>query len=72
MKLFVKAKANAKNPSLAKISGNTYAVAVKEPAVDGCANTAIAKALAAHLKIAPSQVRLIAGHTAKQKLFEIK
>lgn len=71
MKIFVKAKAGAKVAGVTKISGNTYAVAVKEPPVDGRANEAIARALAKHLGVPPSNVRLIGGATAKQKLFEI-
>lgn len=71
MKLFVKAKPSAKQESVTKLSENTYVVAVKEPPVDGRANYAIARALAKHLRVAPSQVRLLGGATSRQKLFEI-
>ncbi len=48
-----------------------FTVAVKEPAVDGRANRAIERALAAYFKVAPSAVRIVAGHSAKQKIFEV-
>lgn len=72
MKIFVKAKPNAKQVSVSKLSGNVYAVSVKEPPVDGRANEAIERALAAHFDVAPSMVRIVGGSTAKQKLFEVR
>jgi uncharacterized protein YggU (UPF0235/DUF167 family) len=71
LKIFVKAKPSAKVPSVTKLSGNVYAVAVKEPPVDGRANLAVAAALAKHLGLAKSQVRLIGGATSRQKMFEV-
>ncbi|MFO0702620.1 MAG: DUF167 domain-containing protein [Candidatus Andersenbacteria bacterium] len=71
MKIFVRAKPSAKQASVTKLSENTYTVAVREPPVDGRANAAIARALAEHLGVAPSQVRLVAGASARQKLFEV-
>ena len=71
MKIFIKAKAGAKHPGVKKIGAAHFSVAVKEPAHDGRANAAIARALADHFDIAPSRVRLIRGHTGKEKTFEI-
>ncbi len=87
MRISVKAKPNAKQEKVELLtqaeldlhdSGNTrtksyetYAVWVKEPAVGGKANSAIAKALAKHFRISPSQVALVSGPTAKLKIFEI-
>lgn len=71
MKIFVKAKPSAKQPSVTKLSGNVYAVAVKEPPVDGKANEAVAVALAKHLGVPKWKVRLIGGATSRQKLFEV-
>lgn len=48
-----------------------FVVAVKEPAVDGRANRAIEKALAEYLGVTPSRVRIVAGHSAKEKTVEI-
>jgi uncharacterized protein len=50
---------------------NFITVWVKEPPVDGKANFAITKALAEYFKISSYNVRLISGHSSKQKVFEI-
>ncbi len=46
-------------------------VSVKEPPIAGRANMAIIKAVAGHLGVAPSRVRIISGFTSKQKILEI-
>ena len=85
MKIFVKGKPGAKEtkvvaptPKLWQEGSSEqssekewYLVSVKEPPQQGRANTAIAKALAEHFKVAPSQVQLISGATSKQKVFDI-
>ena len=71
MKIFVKAKPNAKEESIKKIDGINFVVAVKEPPAKGKANAAIAKVLAAYFDVAPSAVNLISGFSSKQKIFEI-
>jgi len=38
---------------------------------DGKANQAIIKALAGHLGVAPSRLRIVAGHTGRHKMVEI-
>jgi uncharacterized protein YggU (UPF0235/DUF167 family) len=85
MKIFVKAKAGAKEEKVEapavklwqEEGGKSeekewFKVSVKERAVQGRANIAIAKALAEYFKVSNSQVRLISGHTSKQKTFEIE
>ena len=84
MRITVKAKPRAKEekveqltqPSLGlegmKAETLVYKVSVKEAPEGGSANTAIARALAKHFGIAPSRVRLLSGHTSKQKVFEIE
>ena len=71
MKIFVKAKPNAKEGFIKKIDGINFVVAVKEPPKKGKANKAIAKALAEYFNVAPSAIRLVSGFSAKQKVFEI-
>lgn len=71
MKIFVKAKPNAKEERVERIDASHFIVAVKEPPRDGKANTAIAKALAEYFDISFSRVELISGFSAKQKIFEI-
>jgi uncharacterized protein YggU (UPF0235/DUF167 family) len=48
-----------------------YRVSVPEPPVDGRANEAIARALAAYFSVAKSTIVLVSGHTSKKKVFEI-
>jgi hypothetical protein len=71
MKIFVKAKPNAKEEFIKKIDGINFVVAVKEPPRKGKANAAIARLLAEYFNVAPSAVRLVSGFSAKQKVFEI-
>lgn len=71
MKINVKAKPAAKEEKIEKIDENNFVVSVKEPPVQGRANTAIAKALAEYFKVSNLQVRLISGFSSKQKIFEI-
>jgi uncharacterized protein (TIGR00251 family) len=48
------------------------AVRVTAPPVDGKANTALCRLLADRLGVAPSRVRVVQGHTARDKLVEIE
>ena len=83
MKIFIKAKPNAKEEKIEKIdppspngfgraSDSHFIVSVKEPPVQGKANAAIIKALAAYFNIAPSAVRLVSGFSSKNKVFDIE
>ena len=78
MRISVKAKPASKVEEVKKIdppvgrAGEThFVVSVKEPPVQGRANAAIIKALAAHFKVAPSRVRIVFGHTSREKIIEI-
>lgn len=71
MKIEVHAKPRAHEERVEKIDETHFVVAVKEPPVQGRANAAIVRALAAHFKVAPSRVRIVSGHTSRQKLIEI-
>lgn len=71
MKIFVKAKPGAKEEKVKKIDETHFAVAVKEPAKEGRATEAIARALAGYFGVAPSRVRLLSGFVSRQKVFEI-
>lgn len=51
--------------------GGGTVVFTKAPAVEGKANEAAARLLAAHFRVSRSQVRLVRGHTSKYKVFEI-
>lgn len=71
MKIFVKAKPNAKKEKVEKIDEAHFVVAVKEPPIKGRANIAVQKALAEYFKISLSQVILVSGFSSKHKIFEI-
>lgn len=78
MRIFVKAKPGAKvaeviklDPSVGQEGEVHFLVSVKEPPVQGRANAAIIKALAAYFKVAPSRVRIVFGHTSREKIVEV-
>ena len=47
------------------------AVAVSSPPVDGAANDAVVKAVAAALGLRPARVRVVSGHTARTKVIAL-
>ncbi len=84
MKILVKVRPSAKKELVERVGQPTlnfngeqkeeidfYKVWVKEPAVDGWANEAVIQALAEHLKIPKSFIKLKSGQTSRQKVFEI-
>lgn len=71
MKIVVHAKPRAREEAIEKIEDGRYVVAVREPPVQGKANEAIARALARYFRVAPSCVRLLAGFSAKEKVFDV-
>lgn len=72
MKIIVKARPGSKTESVEKIDDLHFEVSVKAPPMKGMANEAIRKALAAYFHISPARVNIIAGHTSKSKIVEIK
>lgn len=71
MKIFVKAKSGAKEAGVEKIDEAHFVVAVREPAKEGRANEAVARALADCFGVLRGRVRLISGFSSRQKIFEI-
>ena len=71
MKITVMAKTKKKIELVQQVSEKIYTVSVKEPAIEGRANSAIINALAKYFKISPSLIVLIKGETSKTKIFEI-
>ncbi len=71
MKILVKAKAGAKRESVEKLDEGTFVVAVKVRAEEGKANEAIERALAKHLGVPRSAVRIIKGFHSRQKVVDI-
>ncbi|MBI4225239.1 MAG: DUF167 domain-containing protein [Candidatus Sungbacteria bacterium] len=71
MRIFVAAKPGAKEERVEKIDETHFTVAVKEPPVQGKANRAIIKALAAYFNVPAWRVSIVSGHTSRQKVIEI-
>lgn len=72
MKIFISAKPGANEEKVEKLGEDSFRVAVKEPPVQGKANKAIVLALAKYFSLPPSLVRIVAGHTGRQKIVEIQ
>jgi len=71
MKIFIKAKPNSKEEKVEKIDEKNYTVFVKEPPIQGKANNAIKNALAVYFKTGSSSIKIISGHTSRNKIVEI-
>lgn len=72
MRIFVKAKPNAKEAKIEKLDDEHFVVSVKEPPIKGMANAAIIEILEEYFKVSPSQIKIISGYTSKNKIIEIK
>lgn len=71
MKIFVKAKPNAREEKVEKIDEQNYVVSVKEPPVKGKANQAIRNALAVYFKTSSASVKIVSGFASRNKIIEI-
>ncbi len=71
MKIFVKVKPNSKTESVKKLDPAHFEVRTKSPPREGKANSAAIDALARHLHISKSQIKIFSGARSKQKVFEI-
>jgi len=63
-------KPGSKHPGVSEEEG-VLVVRVRERAIEGAANDACARALAAFFAIAPSRVRLVRGSRSRRKRFEM-
>ena len=71
MKIFVKAKPNARTNKIIELSPNSFEVHVTAPPVAGKANQMIIETLADHFNVPKSEIVLKNGATSRTKLFEI-
>lgn len=60
-----------KGPLVEVAPDGQLTIYVREPAVDGKANDAVARLLAAHLQLPRSRVELISGTTSRLKRFRV-
>ena len=70
MKIAARIKPGSKQPGIA-IEGDSLVLRVRERALEGAANEACIRALAAALDVAPSSVTLLRGARSREKLFEV-
>jgi len=71
VKIFVKAKPNAREEKIEKVDENNFIVFVKEPPIKGKANNAIKNALAVYFKTSSSSVKIVSGYGSCNKIIEI-
>ncbi len=71
MRISVKVKPNAKQERVEKMGEGNFSVWIKEKPVEGRANDAAIRALAEYFHVPASQVVLIKGRTAREKVFEV-
>ena len=71
MKIKVLAKPRSNKAEIKKIDDEHYMVSVKEPPVKGEANRAILKLLSKYFGVSLSQVRMVHGHTTRNKTIKI-
>lgn len=71
MRISVTVKANSKENSVEKISGNEFALRVKAPAKEGKANEAVIKVLSEYFGVAKSRINIVKGQTSKKKIVDI-
>ena len=71
--MIVRVKPGSKKGPLVQTSlTGELLVYIREPAIDGKANKAVAELLAKYFEVPKSHVQLISGHKSKTKCFEIK
>lgn len=71
MRINVKAKPLSSIEKVEKVGEDSFEVWVKEPPVKGLANMAIRGALAEYFNVSHANVRLVAGFSSKNKIFEV-
>lgn len=72
MKISVRVKPNAKQEKIGKVGEKDFIVCVKEKPQEGKANQAVIRVLAEYFDVSKSEVILLKGQTAREKVFEIK
>jgi uncharacterized protein YggU (UPF0235/DUF167 family) len=71
VQLTVRVKSGSRRGPLVDDTADGLVVYVRERAVDGAANSGVVRALAAHFGVAPRDVEILRGHTARVKRVEV-
>lgn len=62
---------SSKGPLVEADADGGLVVYVRERAIEGAANDAVVRLIAAHFGVAPSRVSIRRGHTSKRKTLEV-
>jgi len=71
MKIVVTVKPRSRHTLVEEVDTGHYKVSVTAAPEGGRANAAVLEALADHLGVAKSQLRIVMGKTAREKLIEL-
>lgn len=71
MKIGLTVKPNSKKGPLVEETEGGLVVYVREPAVDGKANTAVVKLLSKYFDVPKTGIRILKGQSGRSKLVEI-
>jgi hypothetical protein len=72
MRIFVKAKPNARKCKVEKINDTNFVVSINEPPDKGKANKKLIELLSGYFKVSPFQITILKGAKSRHKLIEIK
>jgi uncharacterized protein YggU (UPF0235/DUF167 family) len=72
MHVRVRVKAGARKELFSAVDETLFTIAVREPAEQNRANLRVRTLLAEYFEVTPRQVKLLTGHHAPHKLYEIK
>ncbi len=65
--LWVRVKPRARREAVGGLHGEALCVALRAPPVEGAANKALLKTLAAVAGVAPSTLEVLSGHASREK-----
>jgi uncharacterized protein len=71
LRVSVVAHPGARQERIELVADNTLAVRVRARPIEGQANAAIERAIAAALQLRPRQVKLVSGQGARRKIVEL-
>ena len=70
-KIFVEAKPNAKEEKVQKVDETHFRASVKDPPIQGRANNVVIRLLSEYFHEPKANVKIVSGHTSKEKIVEI-
>lgn len=71
MQYTVRVKPGSRKGPLVQQDADGLVVYLRERAIDGAANEGLVRTLAAHFDVAPRDVEIVRGHTARIKRVEV-